>query len=86
MRGLVDVSGCCEVCHSADEYAPIVLGPCRAPFRMAKRRWYAVESRSSVLSGDRLEALYVVAITAGLRQGELLGLKWEDINLEAGTL
>ena len=29
MRDLVDVSGCCEVCHSADVYAPIVLGPCR---------------------------------------------------------
>jgi integrase len=36
--------------------------------------------------GDRLEALYVVAITAGLRAGELLGLKWEDLDLEAGTL
>ena len=35
---------------------------------------------------DRLEALYVVAVTAGLRRGELQGLKWEDLNLEAGTL
>jgi integrase len=37
-------------------------------------------------SGDRLEALYVLAIHTGLRQGELLGLKWDDIDLEAGTL
>src|SRR5215210_6619760 len=37
-------------------------------------------------SGDRLEALYVLAIHTGLRQGELLGLKWDDIYLEAGTL
>jgi integrase len=36
--------------------------------------------------GDRLEALYVLAITTGLRQGELLGLKWEDVDLEDGTL
>ena len=36
--------------------------------------------------GDRLEALYVMAITTGLRQGELLGLKWDDVDLEAGTL
>jgi integrase len=35
---------------------------------------------------DRLEALYVLAIHCGLRQGELLGLRWEDIDLEAGTL
>jgi integrase len=32
--------------------------------------------------GDRMEALYVLAITAGLRQGELLALKWEDVDLE----
>jgi integrase len=36
--------------------------------------------------GDRLEALYVLAITTGLRQGELLGLKWDDIDLDVGTL
>jgi integrase len=36
--------------------------------------------------GDRLEALYVLAVTTGLRQGELLGLKWDDIDLEVGTL
>lgn len=36
--------------------------------------------------GDRLEALYVVAVTCGLRQGELLGLRWSDIDLEAGRL
>jgi integrase len=36
--------------------------------------------------GDRLEALYVAAVTAGLRRGELLGLGWEDVDLDAGTL
>jgi integrase len=36
--------------------------------------------------GDRLEALYVLAVTTGLRQGELLGLKWDDVDLEASTL
>lgn len=35
---------------------------------------------------DRLEALYVLAIHCGLRQGELLGLAWDDVDLEAGTL
>lgn len=35
---------------------------------------------------DRLYALYVVALSLGLRQGEALGLRWEDIDLEAGTL
>ena len=37
-------------------------------------------------SGDRLEALYVLAIHTGLRQGELLGLKWDDVDLDDGSL
>jgi integrase len=32
------------------------------------------------------EALFVVALTCGLRHGEILGLQWQDIDLEAGTL
>lgn len=32
--------------------------------------------------GDRLDALYVLAVTAGLRQGELLGLRWRDLDLD----
>jgi len=31
---------------------------------------------------DRLEALYVVAVTVGLRRGELLGLRWTDLKLD----
>src|SRR5829696_1906416 len=34
----------------------------------------------------RNEALYVVAVHTGLRQGELLGLKWTDVDLDAGKL
>jgi integrase len=37
-------------------------------------------------AGDRLEALYVLALHCGLREGELLGLKWDDVDLDAGTL
>jgi integrase len=36
--------------------------------------------------GDKLEAIYVLAITTGMRQGELLGLQWKDLDLDAGTL
>ena len=36
--------------------------------------------------GDRLEALYVLAVNTGLRQGELLALRWEDVNLEKSVL
>ena len=30
-----------------------------------------------------METLYVLAVTTGLRQGELLGLKWDDVDLES---
>jgi integrase len=33
--------------------------------------------------GERLEALYVLAVHCGLREGELLALRWEDVYLEA---
>lgn len=36
--------------------------------------------------GDRLEALLVLALTTGMRQGELLGLQWEDVDLKTGTV
>jgi integrase len=42
--------------------------------------------RTAAETGDGLEALFALAIHLGLRQGELLALKWEDVNLEAGTL
>ncbi len=38
------------------------------------------------LHGNRLEALYSVALALGLRQGEALGLQWRDIDLDAGVL
>lgn len=36
--------------------------------------------------GGRLEALYVLAVSTGMRQGELLGLQWEDVDLDRGTV
>lgn len=33
--------------------------------------------------GHRLEALYAITLTLGLRRGEALGLSWSDIDLEA---
>ncbi|GHO94826.1 site-specific integrase [Reticulibacter mediterranei] len=36
--------------------------------------------------GTRLETLLILAVTTGMRQGELIGLKWQDINFEEGGL
>jgi len=38
------------------------------------------------IKGDRLEALYVLALATGLRQGEVLGLTWADLDHDAGVL
>jgi integrase len=36
--------------------------------------------------GDRFHALYVLALTTGMREGELLGLRWGDVDLDRGRL
>jgi integrase len=38
------------------------------------------------IAADRHEALYLVAIGMGLRQGEILGLRWSDIDFVGGTI
>jgi integrase len=39
-----------------------------------------------VATDERLYALYVLALCLGLRRGELLGLRWSDVDLDAETL
>ena len=40
----------------------------------------------AAVADHRLEALITVAVGLGLRQGEALGLRWEDVDLDAGVL
>jgi integrase len=51
------------------------------PLTAEKARHFLVSTRE-----DRLGPLFHVAITTGLRQGELFGLRWQDVDLDAGTL
>jgi len=51
------------------------------PLSPAECRWLLDQ-----VKGDRLEALYVVALASGLRQGELFGLGWGDVDLDAATV
>lgn len=39
-----------------------------------------------VAKGHPQEALFILALATGMRRGELLGLKWQDINFEQGVL
>jgi integrase len=45
-----------------------------------------VQQFLTTAEGHRLEALFVLALATGMRRGELLALKWQDINFTAGTL
>lgn len=40
----------------------------------------------TVTEGDRLAALYRLALTLGMRQAEILGLRWADVDLDTGIL
>jgi integrase len=67
-----------------------VTGAVKAP-RQSRKEIRALNPEQAraflqAASGDRLETLYLLAIHTGLRQSELLGLKWEDVDLEAKRL
>jgi integrase len=59
----------------------------RTPKREMKV-WDQAQTRQFLesIQGDRLEVLFTVALSLGLRRGELLGLSWRDVDLEKGTL
>jgi integrase len=55
----------------------------------AEKRALNLEQAGALLaaaSGDPVEAFVVTGLMLGLRPGELLGLRWDDIDLVAGTL
>ena len=69
--------------NAADVKAPRPTPEEMRPLSENKARTFLEAVRRT---GERFEALYVLAITTGLRRGELLGLRWEDVDLERGRL
>ena len=57
-------------------------------YRPRFRTWTAKEARQFLrtVRDDRLYALYAVALALGLRRGEALGLRWQDVDLDAGII
>ncbi len=45
-----------------------------------------IHSLLNVAKGHPNEALFILALATGMRRGELLGLKWQDIDFEKGVL
>lgn len=59
------------------------------PAAHGERSWLRpAEARRllDVATADRLYALYAVALAVGLRRGEVVGLSWSEIDLDAGEL
>jgi integrase len=56
--------------------------------RPEMKAWSVDEARQflGAVKDDRLSWAWTLALTRGLRRGELCGLKWEDFDLERGTL
>jgi integrase len=54
----------------------------------AMSSWSTEEARSflKATSDDQLAVVWALALTRGLRRGELCGLRWGDIDLDAGTV
>ena len=50
-----------------------------------EQRWLDIEESQRFIQSareHRLSALWILAITSGMRKGELLGLRWRDIDLD----
>jgi integrase len=59
--------------------------------RMARREMQVLDREQArrlleAVRNDHWEALYVLALHTGMREGELLALRWRDLNLAKGTL
>lgn len=51
-------------------------------------RFYGGFFRTDVPSSqyNRMEALFVLALVTGMRRGEIIGLKWSDVNFTEGVI
>lgn len=59
------------------------------PTRRREPRTWTVEELTAFINatrGDRLHVLFTVLAIVGLRRGEVLALRWEDVDLNAGVI
>lgn len=64
------------------------IAPSQKVGKKEMRCWDTDQVRAFLghVTGDRLYALWALAFARGMRRGELLGLRWEDVDLEKGQV
>jgi integrase len=72
--------------RSARNAALYVDAPAKATHELRPFTVEEVADFRKAIARHRFEALFLTALGTGLRQGELLGLRWSDVDLDAGTL
>lgn len=70
----------------ARNVATLIDPPPKAPREIRPLTRNQVHVFLDAVREDQLGMLYTVAVATGMRQGELLALRWKDVDLEAGTL
>ncbi len=63
-----------------------VRPPKQTPKKVEGFTLVQVEALTATAEGHRLEALFATAWQTGMRMGELLGLRWTDVDFDAGTV
>lgn len=71
------------IARNPGHIADVPKVPKREPpmFDRQELQTFLAEARS-----HRMEALFALAVTSGARSGELLGLRWSDVEMEAGLI
>lgn len=79
--------------HAVQEDHSLAVNPCDAvkpPRREEKEMKTITETQTAMLlqglQGTRYHAPVMLAVSCGLRRGELLGLRWQDVDLDTGKL
>jgi integrase len=66
--------------------AKIAKGPRRVKYEIPRLSREQARAVLDATADDRLGPLFAVAIATGARQGELLALRWSDVDLDARTM
>jgi integrase len=68
--------------------APAVKPKQRSPGSVEMKTWTVADVRRFLdhVQGDRLFPAWRLAASTGLRRGELLGLRWQDVDLDTGRV